>query len=98
MNILINTREITETGIDWHQIYVFFYLFHTFFSFPGQPFTYHTCKKKRKIHTPMKNAAISPVFTPRNSVQESKEIKKGNKKEFKTCKNESSETNCTLKD
>lgn len=46
----------------------------------------------------MKNAAISPVFTPRNSVQESKEIKKGNKKEFKTCKNESSETNCTLKD
>lgn len=46
----------------------------------------------------MKNAANSPVFTPRNSVQESKEIKKGNKKEFKTCKNESSETNGTLKD
>ena len=69
MNILINKREITERGIDWHQIYVFFICFIlSFLPQANSLLITHAKKKKRKIHTPMKNAANSPVFTPRNSV------------------------------
>ena len=71
MNVLINKREITERGIDRHQIYVFFICFILSFPLQVNPLlTTHAKKKKkiRKIHTPMKNAAISPLFTLRNFV------------------------------
>jgi len=48
MNILINKTEITERGIDWHQIYVFFICFILSFLLQANPLLITHAKKKKK--------------------------------------------------
>lgn len=61
MNVLIDKKEVTERGMNWHQIYK--YMFHTPPTLGLIFYLSHThANTIRKIHTPVENAAISPLF------------------------------------